>query len=372
MPETTIGIFPDVGGGRYLSRLRGRLAQFLALTGARLDGAECLRPAARHALSAVRPAGRGQGADHRAAVPHPGGARRAERGRRPRGADHGQSCSKIDRYFASDRLEEILDALDAGAADGDEWAATEAATIRTKSPMACKVSLKLLSGKPLPAALRRRDADGIWDHGPPDPPSRFQGRRARAPDRQGQQAQLAADRPGSHRRRATSRHFSSRCRPRSSGGRSISRGRAMSYETILVEQRGAVTLVTLNRPQALNALNSQVLKELIEAFAAYDADDSQHCLVLTGSEKGVRRRRRHQGNVEPGLRRHVFVRFLRRLGEGHRDAQAVDRGGRRLCARRRLRGGDDGRLHHRRRQREVRPARDQARRHARAWAARSA
>src|SRR6187401_1177534 len=41
MPETTIGIFPDVGGGRYLSRLRGRLAQFLALTGARLDGAEC-------------------------------------------------------------------------------------------------------------------------------------------------------------------------------------------------------------------------------------------------------------------------------------------------------------------------------------------
>ena len=43
MPETTIGIFPDVGGGRYLSRLRGRLAQFLALTGARLDGAECLR-----------------------------------------------------------------------------------------------------------------------------------------------------------------------------------------------------------------------------------------------------------------------------------------------------------------------------------------
>ena len=70
MPETTIGIFPDVGGGRYLSRLRGRLAQFLALTGARLDGAECLRPQARDPLSAVRPARRGQGADHRPAVPH--------------------------------------------------------------------------------------------------------------------------------------------------------------------------------------------------------------------------------------------------------------------------------------------------------------
>ncbi len=59
----------------------------------------------------------------------------------------------------------------------------------------------------------------------------------------------------------------------------------MSYETVLVEKRGAVTLVTLNRPQALNALNSVVLKELIDVFAAYDADDSQRCLVLTGSQK---------------------------------------------------------------------------------------
>src|SRR5438270_345671 len=57
------------------------------------------------------------------------------------------------------------------------------------------------------------------------------------------------------------------------------------YNTVLVEQRGAVTLVTLNRPQALNALNSEVLKELTEVFQAYDADDSQRCLVLTGSEK---------------------------------------------------------------------------------------
>ena len=59
----------------------------------------------------------------------------------------------------------------------------------------------------------------------------------------------------------------------------------MSYETILVETKGAVTLVTLNRPQALNALNSTILKELIAAFAAYDADPAQRCLVLTGSEK---------------------------------------------------------------------------------------
>jgi enoyl-CoA hydratase len=59
---------------------------------------------------------------------------------------------------------------------------------------------------------------------------------------------------------------------------------AMSYETILVETKGAVTLITLNRPQALNALNSQVLADL-KAFAAFDADSSQRCAVLTGSEK---------------------------------------------------------------------------------------
>ncbi|EQB31433.1 enoyl-CoA hydratase-related protein [Sphingobium ummariense] len=57
----------------------------------------------------------------------------------------------------------------------------------------------------------------------------------------------------------------------------------MAYETILVEHRDAVTLITLNRPQALNALNSQVLADLGKAFAAYDADPSQRCAVLTGS-----------------------------------------------------------------------------------------
>lgn len=59
----------------------------------------------------------------------------------------------------------------------------------------------------------------------------------------------------------------------------------MAYETILVEQHDAVTLVRLNRPQALNALNSAVLADLIAAFEAYDADPSQRCLVITGSEK---------------------------------------------------------------------------------------
>jgi enoyl-CoA hydratase len=59
----------------------------------------------------------------------------------------------------------------------------------------------------------------------------------------------------------------------------------MTYETLLVEQRGAVTLVTLNRPQALNALNAQILADFISVMADYAADATQRCMVVTGSEK---------------------------------------------------------------------------------------
>ncbi|MDE1915819.1 MAG: enoyl-CoA hydratase/isomerase family protein [Sphingomonadales bacterium] len=57
----------------------------------------------------------------------------------------------------------------------------------------------------------------------------------------------------------------------------------MSYETLIVETQGPVTLITLNRPQALNALNSRVMEEMILALSAFDADDSQRCAVVTGS-----------------------------------------------------------------------------------------
>ncbi|MES2754056.1 MAG: enoyl-CoA hydratase-related protein, partial [Pseudomonadota bacterium] len=58
------------------------------------------------------------------------------------------------------------------------------------------------------------------------------------------------------------------------------------YETLLIEARSdGVTLITLHRPQALNALNNQVLGELIAAVQAFDADPAQGCAVLTGSEK---------------------------------------------------------------------------------------
>ncbi|MEM8917779.1 MAG: enoyl-CoA hydratase-related protein [Pseudomonadota bacterium] len=57
----------------------------------------------------------------------------------------------------------------------------------------------------------------------------------------------------------------------------------MPYENILTEQRDAVTVITLNKPKALNALDSHVLDELIDAFAAFEADKNQGCAVLTGS-----------------------------------------------------------------------------------------
>ncbi|MCF5705675.1 enoyl-CoA hydratase [Pseudomonas syringae] len=59
----------------------------------------------------------------------------------------------------------------------------------------------------------------------------------------------------------------------------------MNYETILREVRGKVGLITLNRPQALNALNARLIDELNHALDALDADPAIGCIVLTGSEK---------------------------------------------------------------------------------------
>lgn len=139
MPETGIGLFPDVGGGWYLSRLEGRIGQFLALTGARLKGEECLwAGVATHYLpsEALEEAKRRIVAGHEIAgvlgalaVTPP----------EPQIAEHDAA---IRRHFAFDRLEEILASLDG---DGGEWAARELATLRTKSPQACKVSLRQLA-----------------------------------------------------------------------------------------------------------------------------------------------------------------------------------------------------------------------------------
>ena len=141
MPETGIGLFPDVGGGWYLSRLAGRLGRYLALTGARLDGADCLwaglathflPQAALAEAKAALIADPGDAAailNRLSAVPPP--------------AKIAAQAETIDRLFASDRYEDILAAL---AADGGEWATTTLATLGHKSPQTCKVALRQLQG----------------------------------------------------------------------------------------------------------------------------------------------------------------------------------------------------------------------------------
>src|SRR5947208_12846097 len=59
----------------------------------------------------------------------------------------------------------------------------------------------------------------------------------------------------------------------------------MSYDNIQVETRGRVGVIRLDRPQALNALNSALNSELAQAIAAFDADAGIGCILLTGSEK---------------------------------------------------------------------------------------
>jgi enoyl-CoA hydratase len=59
----------------------------------------------------------------------------------------------------------------------------------------------------------------------------------------------------------------------------------MTYSTLLVETDGPVRLIRLNRPEALNALNSTLVTELGQAISAADADDAVRCIVITGSDK---------------------------------------------------------------------------------------
>ena len=59
----------------------------------------------------------------------------------------------------------------------------------------------------------------------------------------------------------------------------------MTYENIIVETRGKVGLIRLNRPQALNALNRALVHDLTRALDAFEADAKIGCMVITGSDK---------------------------------------------------------------------------------------
>jgi enoyl-CoA hydratase len=138
MPETGIGLFPDVGGGWYLSRLPGRLGEYLALTGHRIDGAECvaLGLATHYLPSAALDDAKRRIAEGEA----PGDVLDSLSAEVPE-ARLLAHREEINRLFASDTLEDVLAALQA---DGGAWAQAQLATLATKSPQAMKVSLKLI------------------------------------------------------------------------------------------------------------------------------------------------------------------------------------------------------------------------------------
>ena len=140
MPETGIGLFPDVGGGWYLSRLSGRLGQYLALTGARLDGAECLWAGlATHYLLPDELAG----AKARIADGEPIAGvldALAVASPDPKIAAHADA---IARHFASDRARG--DPRQSRRRPRRMGAGKTLATLGGKSPQTCKIALRQLA-----------------------------------------------------------------------------------------------------------------------------------------------------------------------------------------------------------------------------------
>ena len=138
MPEGDIGLYPDVGAGWHLPRLPGKAGTWLALTGARLRGADCvdLGIATDFAQSADAEALKGALVESGAIEEvlarfrgDPGPA--AVASRRP----------DIDRLFGEDTVEEIEQALEA---DGSEWTQAQLRTMARKCPTTQKVSLRLI------------------------------------------------------------------------------------------------------------------------------------------------------------------------------------------------------------------------------------
>jgi enoyl-CoA hydratase len=140
MPETGIGLFPDVGGGWYLPRLPGRTGLWLALTGARIKAADCLTLGIatdfEHSgnLEAVKAA----------IIADPAGVESilartdADPGQAPIAVHRDQ----IDRLFGAHSVEGVFEALEA---DGGDWATAQLEILKTKSPQTLKVAFRQLS-----------------------------------------------------------------------------------------------------------------------------------------------------------------------------------------------------------------------------------
>lgn len=147
MPESGIGLFPDVGGGWHLPRLPGKIGLWLALTGARLKAADCLEAgiATHYMPSEVLEAGKAQIAG--AAQTHEP-LRALASGLEALAEPAGRASeltpenrARIDTLFAGDSVEAILAALEA---DGSDWAQAQIKAMAGKSPQTMKVAFRQL------------------------------------------------------------------------------------------------------------------------------------------------------------------------------------------------------------------------------------
>jgi len=133
MPETNIGLFPDVGGGHFLSRCPGRLGEYLALTGEMLTAADAVdaRLADVVVASSELPALWDRlAAEGAAAVPTP---------QRVEGSKLADHRPEIDRVFALDTVRDIVAALEGS---DSEWSRHAAAALRKRSPLMLHVTLE--------------------------------------------------------------------------------------------------------------------------------------------------------------------------------------------------------------------------------------
>lgn len=138
MPETNIGLFPDVGGGWFLARCPGRIGEYLALTGQLIGGADALVAGLADILlpSAELPTLWERLADDQG---YAGLRERVRQAPVPAGGTLAARRADIDRFFALPTMGAIVAALEA---DGSTWAAETAALLRKRSPLMLHVTLE--------------------------------------------------------------------------------------------------------------------------------------------------------------------------------------------------------------------------------------
>lgn len=147
MPETGIGLFPDVGGGWYLPRKPEHIGMWLALTGARIKAADCLiagiathyMPTEILAAARAQIAGAAQTHDAEKAL-ESGLDALSESAGNPKELTP-ENIDRINRIFALDSVEAIFAALES---DPSEWAKAQLVTLRSKSPQTLKVTFRQL------------------------------------------------------------------------------------------------------------------------------------------------------------------------------------------------------------------------------------